>query len=66
MWLEKRRQEYAHRPMGSAGGYSQLRFLRADCMPGVRHRKHSHLPLDTWEARPSCPAGQRGYQPQSG
>lgn len=41
-------------------------FLRADCMPSVRHRKHSRLPLDTWEVRPSCPAGQRGYQPQSG
>lgn len=41
-------------------------FLRADCMPSVRHRKHSHLSLDTWEVRPRCPAGTGGTTPSLG
>lgn len=40
-------------------------FLRADCMPSVRHRKHARLPLHTLEVRPSGPAGTRGYQPHN-
>lgn len=40
-------------------------FLRADCMPSVRHRKHARLPLHTREVRPSGPAGTRGYQPHN-
>lgn len=51
---------------GHQGGTPSSGFLRADCMPSVRHREHARLPLLTWEVRPSCPAGTGGYPPWSG